>query len=265
MAVSPAWSGASATVLCLRGHSQWLPAGSPAGVGQPPDCARAASLGCTASPAALSAGGGGSVGAGRREGPLQAEGLSTPPTPLPHHSRPAGPSNWLRPEWAGCGVSIILGRAGMWKPDPGLWGGGHTLHGSEGVGWTADLQAGRQLGRGLPTAAGSRPPTASSPPPAFNRRTRSKASQTPESESTGSDEPGRARRRPPRSGATGRPPYNPRFEAGKRARGQPPRSQSTHQTHKECDRQAISIGCLLPPGGPSHSALETCPLPGELR
>ena len=76
-------------------------------------------------------------------------------------------------EWAGCGIPVILCRAGMWKPEPWVpwrgegWGGGHSTE----VGGGRDTRPVRQVcGEEGPAHSllGSRPPAASTAPPAFN-------------------------------------------------------------------------------------------------
>lgn len=88
----------------------------------------------------------------RGQGEGKAPGRPRPTAPLP----PGWPFQLATSsEWAGCGIPIILCRAGMWKPDPSPlvwwgWGGGHSteVKGLEGH-WTCE--AGLQGGGGQPT------------------------------------------------------------------------------------------------------------------
>lgn len=98
----------------------------------------------------------------RREGPPLGRGKQS-------HSFPHDPSGWPHPEWAVCGISIVLCRAGMWRPDPGLpvrYGEvGGTFHRSEGGG-THTRPVGRSAARRGPArpAPSPQPPAASSLP-----------------------------------------------------------------------------------------------------
>lgn len=107
----PAWSGTTATTPRLCGHSWWLLCrGGEMSITQRP--------GSPLEPTVAVVGGGGQ---GARKAPCKIEG-----------NLPGGPFNWPAPEWAGCGISIILcGGVGMWKPDPtpccgGWWRGTHS-------------------------------------------------------------------------------------------------------------------------------------------
>lgn len=140
--------------------------------GRHPYCARSGcpSLGCPAGPSRprwCCRSSGSSMGAGRREGPQRGRGKQhNCPPPCPFRLATSS-------EWAGCGIPIILCRAGMWKPDPGpvVWGGGGGgVHSTEGKGaGQQTCQAGLPWGGGLlAPPPGSRTPAASTPPPALN-------------------------------------------------------------------------------------------------
>ena len=125
-------------LVCLPGLGQPLPlpafvdtaGGSAAGAGR---CPLLSGLAGPLSPQRQWRGGRGRGQAGSWKAPCKAEG-----------NLPGGPSNWPVPEWAGCGISIILCRG--WNVETGshplLWqlaGGRDTLPRMEGVGWTPDL------------------------------------------------------------------------------------------------------------------------------
>lgn len=73
-------------------------------------------------------------GQGEGKAPCEAQG-----------NLPGGPSNRPDPEWAGWGTSIILCRAGMWKPEPSplVWQVGGTFPRRGGGG--ADTRPVRQV------------------------------------------------------------------------------------------------------------------------
>lgn len=78
-----------------------------------------------------------------REGPPLGRGKQ-------RHSFPYDPSSWPHPEWAVCGISIVLCRAGMWRPDPGppslaVWRGGGA-HSTEAKGADARQACGQVCG-----------------------------------------------------------------------------------------------------------------------
>lgn len=141
----PAWSGTTATTPRLCGHSwELLCRGGEMSITQRP--------GRPLEPTVAVVEGGGQ---GARKAPCKTEG-----------NLPGGPFNWPAPEWAGCGISIILAGAGMWKPDPtpGCGGGWRGTHSPEWRGWGGHQTclAGLPCGvrRGLPaTPQGSRPPS----------------------------------------------------------------------------------------------------------
>lgn len=91
------------------------------------------------------------VAAAERKGPCEAQG-----------NLPGGPSNPPDPEWAGWGTSIILCRAGMWKPEPSplVWQVGVHSPDVEGARQTPDLS-----GRSARSEEGARPPHPQAPDP----------------------------------------------------------------------------------------------------